>query len=114
MERIKVNKLNYVISNYYNYSFQTLEKCNISNTEINLLINFKKENKHFIFDIKSKHKKNLKELSKLVVKKIILLVDFVFILKINEIMSIYFKDKEMIIEPISKESYIFVFINFKK
>ena len=121
MEQIKENKLNYVIGNYYNDSFQTLEKCNISNKEINILIDFKtfirlpysKENKDFILDIESKHKKNLKELSKLVVKKIILLVDFVFILNINEIMSIYFKDKEMIIEPISEESYTLFLLTLK-
>jgi hypothetical protein len=121
MEQMKENKLNYVIGNYYNDSFQMLEKCNISNKEINILIDFKtfirlpysKENKDFILDIESKHKKNLKELSKLVVKKIILLVDFVFILNINEIMSIYFKDKEMIIEPISEESYTLFLLTLK-
>ena len=59
---------------------------------------YKKGNLDLINDIKRKHFKNLDKYSKNEeIKKLILIVDFVFLLSLKEIMQKYFKNKNVII-----------------
>lgn len=51
-------------------------------------------------DIIEKHHEKIQVFSKNEINKLILIVDYAFILKIKEIMNEYFKDKEIIIKPL--------------
>ena len=118
---IKESKYNYIIGEYYKDSFITKSYLISSKMQINYLIDFKtfirleysKENLSLINDIKNKHFNDLKKISQLNVNKLILLVDFVFILNINEIMNLYFKNNEVTIKCANNGLYILFLLFFK-
>ena len=118
---IKNSKYNYIIGEYYKDSFTTMSYLISSKIQFNYLIDFKtfirliysKENLSLINDIENKHFYNLKKISQLNVNKLILLVDFVFILNINKIMSLYFKNKELTIKCANNGLYILFLLFFK-
>ena len=74
-------------------------------------LNYSEEKFDLIEDIKIKHFKKLKIYLQNTINILILLVDFVFILHIKEIISKYFKNKNLIIKPASNELFIITFRN---
>ena len=92
----------------------------ISKVKFNFFIDFKtfvrltysKENLSMINDIENKHFNDLKKLVKLNINKPILLVDFVFILNLRKIMSLYFKSIDLIIKCANNGLYVLFLLYF--
>lgn len=108
-EQIKLNKSgNYIIGNYKNDSFQNINKLIQNENKYNvvadfrtfIILNYSEKNMDLENDIIEKHHEKIQVFSKNEINKLILIVDYVFILKIKEIMNEYFKDKEIIIKPL--------------
>ena len=119
-EEIKKSKYNFIIGDYYHKSFKTMNQLISSKIQYNFLIDFKtfvrltysKENLYMINDIENKHFNDLNKLVDLNVNKLILLVDFVFILNIVKIMSLYFKNKVLIIRCANNGLHILFLLYF--
>ena len=118
--QIKESKYNFIIGEYYHNSFKTLNQLIISKVKFNFFIDFKtfvrltysKENLSMINDIENKHFNELKKLVKLNINKPILLVDFVFILNLRKIMSLYFKSIDLIIKCANNGLYVLFLLYF--
>ena len=118
--QIKESKYNFIIGEYYHNSFKTLNQLIISKVKFNFFIDFKtfvrltysKENLSMINDIENKHFNDLKKLVKLNINKPILLVDFVFILNLRKIMSLYFKSIDLIIKCANNGLYVLFLLYF--
>ena len=103
---------NYIIGNYQNNSFKNKKKFISKENKYNVVIdfqtflrlNYEEKYKDLINDIKNKHLKKIKAFSIKKINKLILIVDFVFILAIKEIMEKFFKNKGVIIKPIKVNS----------
>ena len=120
---------NYIIGNYKNNSFQNIKikKLNSIKNKFNVILDFQtfirldytEKNFDLINDIKEKHLEKIKIFSKKEVNKLILVVDFIFVLLIKEIKENYFKNKAITIKPITvksqclKEENIFYIISFE-
>ena len=121
-ELIKQDKKNFIIGQYYFDSFKTINNLISSKIEFNILIDFKtfirltysKENLLLVDDIKDKYKEDLNLLSTLKINKLILLVDFVFILDIKEIMTKYLKKKNLLIKIANNGKNILFLLLFQE
>ena len=107
-EQINVNKnCNYIIGNCQNSLFQNINKLNQNQNKYNVVVDFKtfmrlnynEKSKDLENDIREKHFEKIQEFSNKDINKLILMVDYVFILNVKEIMKDYFKDKAIIIKP---------------
>ena len=107
-EQINVNKnCNYIIGNCQNSLFQNINKLNQSQNKYNVVVDFQtfmrliysEKNKDLENDVREKHFKKIPEFANKDINKLILMVDYVFILNVKEIMQNYYKDKEIIIKP---------------
>jgi len=118
---------NYIIGNYQNNSFKNKKKFFPKDDKYNVVIdfqtflrlNYEEQYKDLIDDIKTKHLKKIKAFSIKTINKIILIVDFVFILAIKEMMEKYFENKKVIIKPIKvnsedyEEEYLLFLLSFE-
>ena len=103
---------NYIIGNYQNNAFKNIKKLNSNIAKYNILLDlqtfirldYNSKNMDLIDDIKSKHLSKIKLYSKKDINKLILIVDFVFILFIKNIIEQYFRDKEIIIKSLTVDS----------
>ena len=110
IEKEKEN--NYIIGNYRSNSFQNLKKFVPSKNKYNVVIdyqtfirlNYDDKNMDLVNDIKEKHLDKIKIFSIKEINKLILIVDYVFILSIKIIIDKFFKNKEIIIKPIKVKS----------
>ena len=121
-EIIKQDKKNFIIGQYYNDSFKTIDNLISSKNGFNVLIDFKtfirltytKENMVLIDNIRDKYISDLKLLSTLRINKLILLVDFVFILDIKKIMTNYFQRHNLIIKIANNGENILFLLSFQE
>ena len=110
IEKEKEN--NYIIGNYRSNSFQNLKKFVPSKNKYNVVIdyrtflrlNYDDKNMDLVNDIKEKHLDKIKIFSIKEINKLILIVDYVFILSIKIIIDKFFINKEIIIKPIKVKS----------
>ena len=103
---------NYIIGNCQNNLFQKIKKLVHTQKECNVVVDFRtfmrsdysEKNFDLENDIKTKHFEKIEVFSKKEIKKLILMVDYVFVLNIKEIMKRFFKDKAIIIKPATIKS----------
>ena len=119
---ITQSKINYIIGEYYCDSFVTVRKIIQSETQYNILIDFKsfiklyysKDNLYLIEDIEKKHIEEIKKIASLNINKLILLVDFVFLMNIIKIMNTHFKEKDLIIKAAYNGTYRMFLLSFEE
>ena len=115
----KSKENNIIVGKYKNEAFKNIEKFKYKNKAFNIILDFKtfirifysEEAFDLIDEIKIKHFNNLKIYSENNINSLILLVDFVFIFYIKELMGQFFKQKDLIIEPVVNELFILSFQN---